>query len=65
MIPISYKRLVYLRNYIISVVVAAVVLVALRWDSTHGVPEMLDMVSECIWQAIVWPLYLIRLIMTP
>lgn len=53
----SRKKL--LGYYIISVCLFALVLIAVRWQESVGFWAHMDMISLSIWQAIVWPLYII------
>lgn len=45
--------------YIFSVLAVSLILIALRWQNANSFWEYMDLISTCIWQAVVWPLYLL------
>lgn len=47
----------FLGWYVFSVIVAALVLMAKRLGTAEGFWDYMDIISLCIWQAVVWPLY--------
>lgn len=61
-LPLSRKRLVRTARYLATVPVAAVILTVLRWDGASGTAERLALIADSVWQAAVWPLYLLLLI---
>ena len=48
--------------YIASVIAASLVLIVIRWNDYSGLWGIMDLVSASIWQAVVWPLYLLLLL---
>ena len=45
--------------YLATVLAASVILTAIRWERYSGFWGYMDLVSTSIWQAVVWPLYLL------
>lgn len=45
--------------YMVTVAIAAAILIVCRWqEASHNIWTLLDMISLSIWHAVVWPFYL-------
>lgn len=62
MLPLNRRQLVNTARYLVTVPVAAVILIVLRWDGAASAGERMALVADAVWQAAVWPLYLLLLI---
>lgn len=61
MLPLTRGQLSWTARYLLTVPVAAAILVALRWGSASGAAARFALVADSVWHAAVWPLYLILL----
>lgn len=59
---ISRRQLVWTARYLVTVPVAAAILTVLRWDSAMDAAARMALIADSVWQASVWPLYLILLV---
>lgn len=59
---LSRRQLVWTARYLLTVPVAAAVLVILRWDGAPDTAARMGLIADSVWQAAVWPFYLILLV---
>lgn len=61
MLPLNRTHLLWTARYLATVPAAATVLVILRWSTAPDAAARLALIADSVWQASVWPFYLILL----
>ena len=56
---LTRRQLLFTARYLITVLIAAIILIALRWNNAAGLESHLKLIANSVWQASVWPLYLL------